>query len=139
VSSFVTATVSNSILAGNFDTPNNAGVGVIHPDCSGQLAALHFTLIGFSDGCTVAPGQSSNNLVGTSISPLDALLGPLADNGGPLGGSPAINHGSPAAPGGGGLACLAADQRGVARPLGPICDIGAFETGMRTYLPTIRR
>ena len=56
----------------------------------------------------------------------DAKLGPLADNGGPtwthalLAGSPAIDAANDAA-------CPATDQRGVARPQGPHCDIGAVE------------
>lgn len=55
----------------------------------------------------------------------DPLLGPLADNGGPtqtmalLAGSPAIDAA--------GAPCPATDQRGVSRPQGPTCDIGAFE------------
>jgi CSLREA domain-containing protein len=55
----------------------------------------------------------------------DARLGPLQDNGGPtetqalLSGSPAIDAG--------GTSCPATDQRGVARPQGAACDIGAFE------------
>jgi len=59
------------------------------------------------------------------------LLGPLADNGGPtwthalLAGSPAIDAADDAA-------CVAppingVDQRGVARPQGVGCDVGAFE------------
>lgn len=67
----------------------------------------------------------------------DPNLGPLADNGGPtqtmalVAPSPALNTGSNAvcaaaigAPnyGAGGL-----DQRGVQRPQGPACDLGAFE------------
>jgi predicted outer membrane repeat protein len=142
---FVTATVANSILAGNFDTPNNLGVGTVYPDCSGQLEALHFTLIGLSEGCSVVAGQSSGNKTGSSLNPLDALLGPLADNGGPtqtralLAGSPALNAGNPAAPGSGGLACEAADQRGLPRPNGFACDMGAFEAGGRLYLPAIQK
>ncbi len=60
-------------------------------------------------------------------------LGSLANNGGPtqthalLAGSDAIDAGNPATPGSGGDACLATDQRGVARPQGATCDIGAFE------------
>jgi hypothetical protein len=52
------------------------------------------------------------------------LLAPLADNGGPtetmalLASSPALNAGAE---------CPPTDQRGVARPQGPGCDIGAFE------------
>jgi hypothetical protein len=58
----------------------------------------------------------------------DPLLGPLADNGGPtlthalLPGSPAVDAGDDAG-------CPPTDQRRVARPQGPHCDIGAFEVG----------
>ncbi len=57
-----------------------------------------------------------------------AAIGPLANNGGPtsthalLAGSPAIDK-IPAT----GAVCPATDQRGVARPQGPACDIGAYE------------
>jgi hypothetical protein len=57
----------------------------------------------------------------------DAMLGPLADNGGPtethdlLPGTPAIDAGSPDCP------PPTTDQRGVARPQGAACDIGAVE------------
>jgi hypothetical protein len=40
----------------------------------------------------------------------------------PADGSPAIDHGGTRATG-----CPAADQRGVSRPQGPACDIGAVE------------
>ena len=56
----------------------------------------------------------------------DPLLDALADNGGPtmthalLSGSPAIDSGT-------NTGCPATDQRGVARPLGPVCDLGAVE------------
>ncbi|MFJ7345547.1 choice-of-anchor Q domain-containing protein [Streptomyces sp. NPDC101110] len=52
------------------------------------------------------------------------LIGPLADNGGPtdtvalLPGSPALDAA---------YGCPGTDQRGVARPQGPACDIGAYE------------
>ena len=61
--------------------------------------------------------------------PLSAILKPLADNGGPTkthalpAGSPALNA-SPANSG-----CKPTDQRGVTRPQGAACDIGAFEQG----------
>jgi beta-glucanase (GH16 family) len=64
--------------------------------------------------------------VATDLIGVDPLLGPLADNGGPtqthalLDGSPAIDAGDDAA-------CPADDQRGVARPQGAHCDIGAYE------------
>ncbi|MGO9957102.1 MAG: choice-of-anchor Q domain-containing protein [Solirubrobacteraceae bacterium] len=61
----------------------------------------------------------------------DPMLGPLADNGGPtqtmaLGaGSAAIDQ-VPAT----GAGCPATDQRGVSRPQGAACDIGAFEAAL---------
>lgn len=68
------------------------------------------------------------------------LLGPLQDNGGPTwtalpgAGSPAIDHGDDGA-------CPATDQRGVVRPFGPRCDIGAVEVGplasLHLYLPLL--
>jgi predicted outer membrane repeat protein len=58
----------------------------------------------------------------------DPALGPLADNGGatptrlPLAGSSAVDAGDDAT-------CAPDDQRGVARPQGPHCDLGAVEAG----------
>jgi hypothetical protein len=76
-----------------------------------------------------------------------ALLGPLQDNGGLtetialLHGSPGIDDGNPATPGSGGSACAAMDQRGVARPIGVGCDIGAYESQhpFGIFLPLIMR
>lgn len=66
-----------------------------------------------------------------------ARLAPLADNGGPtlthalLANSPAIDAGDNAA-------CPASDQRGLARPQGAACDIGAYEwNGQGVYLPLL--
>jgi predicted outer membrane repeat protein len=144
------AIVYNSIIAGNFDTLNNAGAGTKHPDCSGSYASTAYTLIGNNNGCAGFLNLSSGNQVGTPASPIDPLLGPLADNGGPRVGlngvqfipthallslSPAINGGNAVAPGSGGVACDAVDQRNVKRPLGARCDMGAFEAGGRVYLP----
>ena len=62
----------------------------------------------------------------TSYNDLDPLLGPVADNDGfpPTVGllprSPALNAADP-------TACPATDQRGVSRPMGADCDIGAYE------------
>jgi CSLREA domain-containing protein len=72
--------------------------------------------------------QFPNATCGSTIPVADPLLGPLQDNGGPtlthalLSGSPAIDA-VPVAN------CSEAptDQRGVTRPQGPACDIGAFE------------
>ncbi|MDW8254746.1 MAG: choice-of-anchor Q domain-containing protein [Chloroflexota bacterium] len=78
--------------------------------------------------CSTANGTAD----GTTADP---LLGPLADNGGPtltralLAGSPAIN----AATG----TCPPTDQRGVAWPVGPACDVGADEASGKPTLTAL--
>jgi CSLREA domain-containing protein len=57
------------------------------------------------------------------------LLGALANNGGPVD-TQALLSGSPALDTGDSAGCPATDARGVARPQGPACDIGAFETAV---------
>jgi hypothetical protein len=70
--------------------------------------------------------------VGTDQEVADAMLGPLADNGGPtlthlpLAGSPAINTGGPG--------CPSPDQRGALRVGG--CDAGAAEFGSTPPTPS---
>ncbi|MFJ8942632.1 choice-of-anchor Q domain-containing protein [Streptomyces sp. NPDC102395] len=59
------------------------------------------------------------------------LIGPLADNGGPTD-TVALLPGSPAPDATDG--CPATDRRGVARPKGATCDIGAY--GRTPYPPT---
>jgi len=56
----------------------------------------------------------------------DARIGPLADNGGPTL-THALLPGSPAVDAGDDTVCPATDQRGIARPQGPHCDIGSYE------------
>jgi hypothetical protein len=95
------------------------------PDCEGLVDTTGgHNLDG--DGTCIASGGVGNLTAA-------ADLGPLADNGGPLPthapdpNSPVIDAGSPEVPGSGGDACSASDARGVARPEGAGCDIGAFE------------
>ncbi len=74
----------------------------------------------------VETNASSSNACGTPALTSDPKLGFLANNGGLtqtmalLAGSPAINAGKDAN-------CPATDQRGVARPQGSHCDMGAYE------------
>lgn len=134
LSSSGTVVLANTIIAGNVATTD--------PDCSGTtpITSSGFNLIGDATGCgfTGAPGD----LVGTATSPIDPLLGPLQDNGGPtfthalLPGSPAIDAGNPVTPSSGGTACEATDQRGVSRPQGLACDIGAYELEVPNLPPT---
>ena len=109
-------TITNTIIAGN--------VADTVPDCRGQITSGGHNLIGYADGCFLTP--ASGDRLGIVGSPLDIKLGNLLDNGGGtlthalLSGSPAIDAGDPAT-------CETIDQRGIARPQGEACDIGAFE------------
>ncbi len=101
----------STILAKN-DAP-------VSPDCSGSFTSAGHNLLGSTAGCNVALHPS--DLVG-----VDPMLGPPLSNGGPtpnralLSGSPAINAGTNSL-------CNSPDQRGVPRPQGGVCDIGAYE------------
>jgi len=96
-----TVNLRNSIIAGNFDTPLNSGVGTLQPDCTSTLTSAQFNLIGRNDGCTGIANGVDGNQVGTTAAPLDPMLDPAGpqDNGGPtktialLPCSPAIDRG----------------------------------------------
>ena len=68
----------------------------------------------------------------------DPRLGPLLDNGGETN-THALLAGSPARDAGGDGECATTDQRGVARPFGHACDVGAFEDGVRRRRRSPRR
>jgi len=135
--------VINSTISGNivFNEYNHGGA--IYSD-SGLPLILQNTIVANSvgDNCWGTVTNNGNNLEdgatcgwgfdNGSMSSTDPMLGPLANNGGPtktmklLAGSPAIDAGNASF-------CSASpvsgvDQRGVNRPLGSGCDIGAFET-----------
>ncbi len=103
-------TVKNSILAGP-----TAGAG---GDCYGGVTSLGHNLAS-DNSCGLSGSGDLNNT--------NPLLGPLADDGGPtethplLSGSPAIDAVPLAS------CAVSTDQRGVARPQGSACDIGAYE------------
>lgn len=116
----------NTIIANNVDN------GAQAPDCSGTLTSQDYNLIRNSTGCTIG-GTTGNNKTG------DPKLGPLGYYGGStlvhslLTGSPALNFGNNAT-------CAATDQRGVARPIAVICDMGAYEgIGYGLYFPLVFR
>jgi CSLREA domain-containing protein len=128
-------TLNNVTLADNRASDLGAGA---HIWVDGQLTIGNTLLAPISAGVLCRFGDSAvvddraGNLDGdgscrvSSPPPADPLLGPLADNGGPtlthalLPGSPAIDAGSA-------WICPATDQRGVVRPQGAACDVGAFE------------
>ncbi len=115
IEAFDTVILRNSIVADQL-----AG-----PDCNGLIDASPGHNLDTDGSCVSAGGP------GNLTAP--PFLGSLQDNGGPtathepMTGSPAIDAGNPDMPGSGENACLPADQRGVSRPQGARCDIGAVE------------
>jgi hypothetical protein len=95
--------LTNSILAGNFDTPENSGEGDIQPDISGAAKGNANNLVGNLEGLTIEENVATeteslgqeNDIISTNLQ-----LGALRDNGGStqthalLTGSPAINAGN---------------------------------------------
>ncbi len=139
--------ISNSTIAGN-SAPSGGGM------VTNETVLLNNTIIAGNSGgdCTVITddplgsdhgldsdhsldSDGSCGLMGPGDLPGAApLLGPLADNGGPtdtralLTGSPAIDAGAD---------CQPTDQRGVSRPQGPACDIGAYEKEVNSNAPPV--
>ncbi len=128
-----TLTLTNSIVAGNVAQD-------IQRDGTGVITSGGFNLIGENTSVTTefpAGSPSGTDYVGTEKAPINALLDPLADNGGPtqthlpMEGSVAIDNGSASG--------SAIDQRGFVRPFdvpsvpnspsGDGSDIGAVEVG----------
>lgn len=128
--------VMNTIIAGNIDAFPTDGS---NPDCAnvnGSVVSDGHNLIGDPTGCAASFTNGINgDQVGSAMTPLNALLGPLASNGGPtqthqlLTGSTAIDGGDPSGCNDPDAMLLTRDQRGFPRPEGPICDIGAYEAG----------
>src|SRR5205823_1112308 len=107
-------------------------------DCRGPVSSQGYNLIGDATGCSFA--ATTGDRTGTSAAPIDPLLAPLTQSGGPtttrapLAGSPLLDSGNPAAASDATPAafptlipCRTTDQRGLPRPFGSACDIGAYE------------
>ena len=143
-------TVTNTTFSGNYadydgggmrnyeSSPILTNVIIANSTSGGDCANFSSTLNAASANnliedatydCGLTNGDANGNIVG-----FDPLLGALADNGGAtqtfalLSGSPAIDTGDD-------TVCADAgtvnnlDQRGVTRPQGAGCDIGAYEEG----------
>jgi hypothetical protein len=116
----------NTLIAGNF----TASLG---PDVFGTVTSLGYNLIGQRDDSF---GWVSTDRTGDFFAPLDPLLEPLQDNGGPtpthalLADSPAHETGDPTLQN-------TLDQRGTVRHhdgVNPPVDIGAFDgAGQRSF------
>ncbi len=140
-----TAVIKNSTISKNTSTVSNGGN--IHDDGTDPVDLTNTIVSGgtpancqggdiFSTGTHGHGSAAGRNLAsdsscglgpaGADLVGVNPRLGPLANNGGPtqtmalLTGSPAINAASSCPP-------PAVDQRGVHRPQGGRCDIGAYE------------
>jgi predicted outer membrane repeat protein len=132
LSNFGSVTVTNSTISGNAASLGSGDGGDgIYNDATLNLVNSIVTQSSNHVACNDSGhlGISSNNLSddscpGTAVTG-DPLFGPLGQYGGAtsslplLPGSPAINAGNN---------CTVIDQRGIARPQGAACDIGAFES-----------
>jgi hypothetical protein len=109
-------TLQNSIVASN--TAGGNGFGAI-----------------IDSGVNISSDATLNLSAAGSLNNTNPRLGPFQDNGGPtrtmalLANSPAID----AAEGG---FCPESDQRGVPRPVGDFCDVGAYEFTGRPVITT---
>ena len=148
-----TLTVINSTVAGNSTTANGGGIytqGTLHlkntilanSPSGGDCYNLTGDTIATNTTNLIETNGAAGHMCGTPAFTADPVLGPLSNNGGKtqtmalLTGSPAIDTGDNAT-------CAAApvnnlDQRGIPRPQGDNCDIGAFEWPVATiYLPIV--
>ena len=137
-------TLKNSIVAGNEDRSPGAETPDIAIASGGSLASAGYNLIGDQGATTFVPG--TGDLVGTSGSPIDPVLvtytlweppyrlqasSPAVEHV-PVasctyissGTNPLFSHG----------AVVATDQRGLDRPQGAYCDIGAYEAAAELSL-----
>jgi predicted outer membrane repeat protein len=136
IKSYGTTIVHHSTIAGN----DSIGIEVLEDGFESTLNLVNSIIANNALDCVRMNGagaiENISNLIettvdgeescGTAFITDDPHLGPLADNGGPtqtmalLPGSPAINAGT-------NNDCPETDQRGVTRPQGSQCDIGAYE------------
>jgi predicted outer membrane repeat protein len=95
----------------------------------GYASSMTITDSIVAGGCPPAPGGPPSWLAieCSNVADADPLLQPLAENGGYTQ-TMALGSGSPAIDVGGvNSACASTDQRGVTRPQGRACDLGAYE------------
>jgi hypothetical protein len=137
--------LSNSLVAKNIDATLLVPTQLKPHDCVGALTSGGYNLLGDNVGCSGLTDGQNGDKVGTGLSPLNPLLGPLAANGGAtlthalLAGSPAMDAGNVNGCVAGLNQSLTTDQRGFARPWGVRCDIGAYEAGpaYQVFVPVV--
>jgi uncharacterized repeat protein (TIGR01451 family)/CSLREA domain-containing protein len=126
-----TISLNSALIAGGID--NFAGTVIAEDAIFAANTGASPNCVFVSDGgYNLDDGSSCNfSSVNHSLSNINPLLDPLQDNGGATQtmalqpGSPAINAIPPSVNGCG--TTITTDQRGISRPQGSGCDIGAFE------------
>jgi CSLREA domain-containing protein len=109
----------------------------VSDDCLGPVSSLGYNLIEETANCTIG-GTLTGNITGQ-----DPKLGPLLNNGGLtqtqklLLGSPAIDAGEQPSCTDDAALSINTDQRGIHRPIGAACDIGAFELPLTSMFKSI--
>jgi hypothetical protein len=122
--SLSTVEVRNTILWGNTAASTGAQIWT---DSDGSSANVSYSVV------------EGGYLGGTNITTTNPLLGPLGNYGGATQTLP-LQIGSSAIDTGDEAVCPATDQRGVTRPQGGHCDIGAYEARIYSiYLPLVVR
>jgi hypothetical protein len=119
-----TLSMTNVTVTGN-SAPTGSGISIDTGCSGGAPISLGFNLDAGASCALAGQGDRSG---------ADPLLGPLADNGGGTD-TMALGPGSPAIDAGGNCPPPATDQRGIARPLGAACDVGAFEAAAAPLPP----
>jgi hypothetical protein len=128
-------TVDSSIVATNNSAAGSPDLGLL----IFSEASLTHSLLGNNQGtqltATGLTPDANGNLIGSPTSPVDPLLGPLQDNGGPTP-TRALLPGSPALGRGDNSLSLATDQRGPGflRAINGSVDMGAFQTQSATVI-----
>jgi hypothetical protein len=94
--------------------PGTNGPDGFGPDLAGAFSSGGYNMVGEADGCASLTNPLTTDIAGSMAAPIDPLLGPLQDNGGPtlthalLPSSPAIDQGNSFG--------IHRDQRGHHRP-----------------------
>ncbi len=114
-------TLTHTILAGNLDMGGQSpDCAIVAPVVTGGIYSEGYNLIGDTTGCGLITRT-------TDLLNQNAMFEPLANNGGDTQ-THALQFLSPAIDAVPAASCtLLTDQRGVSRPAGNACEIGAFE------------
>lgn len=148
-----TTNLINSTVTKNTSTTGGLGGGIYNPDDAPGATNLSNTIVAeqlsgadcaglgiISHGHNMDSLNTCNLNTTGDIHDGNANLGPLADNGGPTL-THALHADSDAIDAGDDSVCAAdpinnKDQRNVARPIGPHCDIGSYEAPLPSATPT---